>query len=114
MDLDKNQKKLFAPTADSAKEMIAMSESMGMSHAFAKLSEKVEIINLLLVPALTTTGLIAGEVKNMYLGKGDNSKELEKYLSDVIQSISVIASVLEIPLSRIVENAFREKNENNR
>lgn len=109
MDLDKAQEYLFAPAKEMAKDSIAVTEAMGMTHAFAKLSEKVETITLLLVPAMTSSGMVSGEVKDLFAGKGHDSEYVEKCLSDVIQSVSMIGALMEIPLSRIVENAFREK-----
>jgi len=107
MDLDKLQKKVFAPVESSSKEAIAVSESMGMTHSFAKLAEKVENINLMLVPAMTSSGLVAGEVKDMYDGKGVDAKEIERNLSNIQQSIMVIGSLFEIPLSRIITTASK-------
>jgi len=111
MDLNKKQKELYSSIAAESKESIAVSESLGMTHAFAKLSEKVETINMMLIPAMVSTGLIAGEVKNMYEGKGVDSENVKDYLSAAVQSISAIASTLEIPLEEIVTKAFKEENE---
>ncbi|MDA3809628.1 MAG: hypothetical protein PF518_04775 [Spirochaetaceae bacterium] len=109
MDLNKKQKDLYSRIDEGSKESIAVSESMGMSHAFAKLSEKVEIINLMLIPALQSAGMVAGEVKDLYSGKGPDNAEMKIHLSNVVQSVSVLASLFEIPMSDIVESAFKEK-----
>lgn len=109
MDLNKMQKKLFRGIEEGTAEAVAGLESLGMSHAFAKLSEKVETINLMLVPAMTSTGLVAGEVLKMYSGKGPDNDAVKSHLSDVIQSVSQISSLLEIPLSEVVDMAFKGK-----
>jgi hypothetical protein len=109
MDLDKKQKELFKGIEEGTKEAVAGWESMGMSHQFAKLSEKVETVNLMLVPAMTSTGLVAGEVVQMYSGKGPDSDALKEHLSNIVQSVSQLSALFEIPLSEVVEKAFGEK-----
>jgi hypothetical protein len=109
MNLDRVQEHLFATIKEASREAIAVSEGLGMSHAFAKLAEKVETVNLLLVPAMTTTGLVAGEVKDMYAGKGADSEKLKAYLADVMQSVILISAVFEIPLSEVMTIACKEK-----
>lgn len=109
MDLNKKQIEIFKNIEEGSKEAVAANESLGMSRAFAKLSEKVELVNLMLVPAMQSAGLVAGEVRDMYLGKGDNAVEIKIHLANVFQSVSVLSSLFEIPLSEIAEIAFKEK-----
>lgn len=109
MDLNKKQKELFKSIKEGNSEAVAGWESMGMSHAFAVLSEKVEVVNLMLVPAMTTTGLVAGEVKDMYSGKGPDNEALKVHLANIVQSVSQLSSIFEISLSEVVDMAFKEK-----
>lgn len=108
MKLDEKQKELFAPIKKGVAEAMASSESLGLSHSFAKLSEKIETVNLMLVPAMVTTGKVAGEVKEMFSGKGPDNEAIKKYLSEVVQSVSQLASIFEISLSEVVDKAFEE------
>ena len=108
MDLDKKQKELFKSIREGTAEAIAGWESMGMSHAFAKLSEKVEVVNLMLIPAMSSTGLVAGEVKDMYSGKGPDNEALKTHMANIVQSVSQLSSIFEISLSEVVELAFKE------
>ena len=109
MDLDKKQIELFKGIEEGNEEAVAGWESMGMSHAFAKLSEKVEVVNLMLIPAMQSAGMVVGEVKDMYSGKGPDNEKLKNHLANIVQSVSQLSSLFEIPLSEVVEMAFKEK-----
>ena len=109
MDLDKKQIELFEPIKDGMKESIAAKESMGASHSFAKLAEKVELVDMMLIPAMTSTGKVSGEVKKLYSGKGPDNDELKKYLAEVMTSVSLLSSLFSIKLSEVAEMAFKEK-----
>lgn len=106
MNLDEKQKDLFKAIEAGTAETVAFHESMGMSHAMAKLTERIETTTMMLVPAMTSTGMIAGEVKNLYIGKNKDSQFVEDQLVNAFQCISQLGSVLNIPLSRIAEKAF--------
>lgn len=108
MDLDKKQKELFKSIKEGSAEAIAGAESMGLSHEFAKLSDKIEVVNLMLVPAMTSTGMVAGEVKHMYSGKGPDNEALKVHLANTVQSVSQLSSIFEISLSEVVEMAFKK------
>jgi NTP pyrophosphatase (non-canonical NTP hydrolase) len=58
---------------------------------------------------MTSTGLVAGEVKDMYDGEGPDNESIKKHLVDIVQSVSQLSSIFEISLSEVVELAFKEK-----
>lgn len=109
MDLDKAQARLYAPAAKESESSIAVSESMGMTHSFAKVAEKIETINLLIIPAMTSNGLLAGELKDFYNGIGTDIDLVKRHFSNILQSVAIISAILEVPMSSIVEDAFKDR-----
>lgn len=108
VDLNKGQVKLYSGIKEAEKAILADNVSRGMPVVVAKMFEKVEAANQLFLATLRDSGMVSGEVRDLYLGKSDETKVLTEYLVDMFSSVSLIASHFNISLEDLAKQAWKK------